>query len=248
MQLLHDKTNSFSALVGVRAAAVLHHLASFGGISEEENELLAGCLGKSSSHEVGHELIAAGTVMEHPRFVLSGWVGSVCILADGRRQILDLLFAGDLAGYSSRPGTRAKTSFVCLTPVVCCSAGELAGRVASHGAQYPGLASAFRGLEDEAEDRLIAQIVRNGRMLAHERISDLLLSLHRRHERAGTRVGDGFLMPLTQEMLGDALGLSTVHINRIIQQLKREGVLRTNGTRWEIPDLHRLAAFAGGRQ
>jgi CRP-like cAMP-binding protein len=227
-----------------RGAVVLRHLQALTTLSAAETELISGSLGRTVSHETNHELMAVDTPLEHPRFVLSGWLGTVRTLRDGRRQILDLYLPGDLVGYSSRPGARAKGSFLCLTHAVCAEVGDLAARAHTHAAQFPGLAAAFRTLEDEAEQRLVAQIVRNGRMMAQERMADLIWSLYQRHEMAGTRIGQGFVMPLTQETLGDTLGLSTVHVNRTLQQLKREQVLRTVGNRWEIPDPARLASVS----
>ena len=51
-------------------------------------------------------------------------------------------------------------------------------------------------------------------------------------------------MPLTQEVLGDVLGLSTVHINRTLQQLRREGLRKTANGRWQIPNIEALRAVA----
>jgi CRP-like cAMP-binding protein len=228
-----------------RVAAVLRHLTALVKLSEAESELVSAGLGRVVSHEANHELIALDAVLEHPRFVLSGWICAVRTLHDGRRQILDLYLPGDLIGYCSRPGARAMASYVCLTHAVCADASELAGRAHAHPAQHPGLAAAFHALEEETERRLIDQLVRNGRMMAHERLADLIWSLYQRHEMAGICVGQGFVMPLTQETLGDTVGLSTVHVNRTLQQLKREQLLKTVGTRWELRAPRRLASYAG---
>lgn len=55
-----------------------------------------------------------------------------------------------------------------------------------------------------------------------------------RHRRAGLAAGDGFSMPLTQEAVGDALGLSTVHVNRVLQQLRRERIVASRAGRIAI--------------
>ena len=53
-----------------------------------------------------------------------------------------------------------------------------------------------------------------------------------------------FDLPLTQSVLGDALGLSTVHVSRLITELRGEGVVNWSGRRIEIADWHRLAEIA----
>jgi len=56
--------------------------------------------------------------------------------------------------------------------------------------------------------------------------------------------GSEFHLPLTQEELGETLGISTVHVNRVFQSLRRQSLLRLEGKHIYIPDLDRLEAFA----
>jgi len=215
-------------------SAILRNLEAATRLFDSDREILASALGPSVSHHAGHELIAAGALLDSPAFLLSGWVCRSVSLPDGRRQILDFYIAGDLVGYCSRPSSRAKASYVCLTNATCASATELVARTHDQPQRYPGLSAAWRAIEDEVEQRLIDQIVCTGRMLAHERMLHLIGDLSRRHRRAGLGSSDGFIMPLTQETLGDAVGLSTVHVNRILQQMRRERIIRTAMGRVEI--------------
>lgn len=215
-------------------AAVLRHLESFARLFDTDREILVGGLGPPVSHLAGHELIPVDALLDTPMFILSGWACRAFSLPDGRRQILDFYIAGDLVGYSSRPPSRAKASYLCLTNTICAGASELIARTHDQPQRYPGLTAAWRGIEDEIERRLIDQIVCTGRMLAHERMMHLIGDISRRLKRAGMGSNDGFVMPLTQEALGDALGLSTVHVNRVLQQMRRERIIRTALGRVEI--------------
>ncbi len=79
------------------------------------------------------------------------------------------------------------------------------------------------GTLDEAS--LLDHIVRLGRQTAYERMAHLLLELRWRLAEVGLGDERKFPLPLTQEVLADALGLSIVHVNRTLQQLRREGLL-----------------------
>ena len=215
-------------------AAVQSHLGSLASLTADERGFLSLALSDSMGRHAGDEFIATDSVLDEPSFILSGWACRAASLPDGRRQILDFYIPGDLAGYCSRPGARARAPYVCLTNAVTANAGQFARRVREQQERYPGLVKALCAVEDEVEQRVLDQIVRIGRMQAHERMAHLLSELHSRHKRAGVGTGDGFVMPLTQETLGDALGLSTVHVNRVLQQLRREQAIRTGAGRIEI--------------
>jgi CRP-like cAMP-binding protein len=155
-------------------------------------------------------------------------------LPDGRRQILDFYIPGELAGYSSRPTASVKAAYVCLTNVIAVGAADLVARTQRRPARYPGLAAAWHAIEDEYESRLVDQIVRLGSMPAQERMLHLIGNLQLRHQRAGIGAAGGFIMPLTQETIGDAIGLSTIHVNRVLQQLRREQIIKTSMGRIEV--------------
>ena len=73
------------------------------------------------------------------------------------------------------------------------------------------------------------QVMRLGRRTAVERLGHWLLDLQHRLALAGVSQGERFPMPLTQEVLSDVLGMSIVHVNRIIQQLRRERLADVKG-------------------
>ena len=223
-------------------AAVIRHLESIAKMSAADLESISNLSSSMVERSAGEELQAPGTLLCESRFLLSGWICRCITLPDGRRQILDFYIPGDLVGYCSRPTARAKASYVCLTSVIAVDAAHLVARTQADALQYPGLTAAWLAIENEIEQRLLDQIVRNGRMPAHERILDLIKDLDGRHRRAGIGFADGFVMPLTQETLGEALGLSTVHINRVLQQMRREQIVRTSLGKIEIVNRRLLDA------
>jgi CRP-like cAMP-binding protein len=170
--------------------------------------------------------------------VVSGWISETRILPDGRRQIFSFLLPGDVASVSgsSHVGSRG---LVALTNVEIADAGALA--MGEQGERISNtLAEAIR----QREERLFDHIVRIGRLTAKERVLNLLLELHDRLDAIGLVKENTFRIPLTQEVFADALGLSVVHINRTLQQLRREGMLTVGRGTVTLQQRHKLATYA----
>jgi CRP-like cAMP-binding protein len=157
---------------------------------------------------------------ERPAMILSGWAAQQRILANGARQICRLVLPGDLLGLRTSPA-RADWPVVALTPVTLLDLSGLAPGAPS-GAAAPGLLALLARDEDRA---LLNQVLRLGALSALQRTAHLVLDLHERLSRVGLVAADIFAMPLTQEMLGATLGLSVVHVNRMLQTLRRDGAL-----------------------
>ena len=83
-----------------------------------------------------------------------------------------------------------------------------------------------------------------GRMEARERIAHFLCELRDRLQPAGLLHDDSYELPVTREQLGDAFGLSTVHVNRVLQELRAEGLITSHGKTLILNDLKRLQEIA----
>ncbi|MGZ9114965.1 MAG: Crp/Fnr family transcriptional regulator, partial [Brevundimonas sp.] len=95
---------------------------------------------------------------------------------------------------------------------------------------------------------LMDQIVRLGRLTAYERLSHLILELRCRLAAVDhTNDTGGLSFPPTQEVLGDATGLSLVHVNRTLRQLREDGMIGLRNGRLTIHDVPALAAISGFR-
>jgi CRP-like cAMP-binding protein len=162
-----------------------------------------------------NELFAEGKALGDPQLILSGWAARVRILPDGGRQILGLLLPGDLIGHCYQPQPVALSSVIALTELMTCKAPAPEPHDSLHCAY--AMSHAF----DEAY--LLAQITRLGRMDACDRLADLFLELLERLALAGLAPGYTFHHPLTQEMVADMTGLTTVHVNRTLKTMRRGG-------------------------
>lgn len=175
------------------------------------------------------------------RAVVSGWVGRINQFPDGRRQILSLCLPGEVL--DARPVAGLQLGHFALTPTQIV---DVTGVMAACRGETPdfALAIAWRELEDEPRQREARQIVRLGRLSAYERTASLLLELHERQRRSGQADASSMPMPLTQEMLSDILALSVVHVNRILQQLRHDGLIVYRASRVVFCDLPALRTAA----
>lgn len=175
-----------------------------------------------------------------PVLILDGWAHRSSLLADGRRQIVEFLLPGDIV--TDDPlATGPSLTATALTPVSFCTlpADAMMTR--------PDLAHALRIGAAIQEGSLRRQIVRLGRMDAIERVTDWMLELYDRLELAGLCAGETMPLPLTQEIMADALGLTSVHINRMLAMLRRDGLLNVQSGRATFLNRNRCRAMVEQR-
>jgi CRP-like cAMP-binding protein len=214
-------TGRFNTHLGVRPIEpIVRRLRSLSNLTDGELEQVRRLGERRERHSPGEQLIGEGPSPGRPRFVVSGWTGRMRLLRDGRRQIFNLLLPGDGFGFGARP---ALSAVVALTALETVDATPLQDAVRRGAA--PGLARAMVAAEIHEDALLLDHAVRLGRLTAVERVAHFLLELQQRLEVVGLGDRQRFPLPLTQEILADALGLSIVHVNRTLQQLRRSGLI-----------------------
>ena len=132
-----------------------------------------------------------------------------------------------------------------LTELETVSAQSLVEAADATAPVHPGLAYAVRIMAHLGHELLCDQIVRLGWQTACGRFAHLMLELYGRLGRVGLAGDNSFAMPLTQNVLADVLGFSVVHVNRTMQQLRRDGLLEVKGGRVFLMHPERLQALAG---
>ena len=177
-----------------------------------------------------------------PIYLISGWAARVRELQDGRRQLVQVLLPGDTL--TPHLQVRQQQQVVqCLTMVQTVD-GAAVKLAANDRAKFPGLAAATELAAAYDRALLMEQVTRLGRHTAYERMANLFLELHHRCQSVGLVHGDGFILPLTQESLGDLLGLSVVHVNRTLQLMRREGAIELKHGRLTLLDMEALRQVA----
>lgn len=175
------------------------------------------------------------------RVVVSGWACRYKLVPDGRRQILALLLPGDVCdghdGLGEMDHTIGALSAVVLgevDPAAYTAAVWADDRI---GQTLRRMVSIEAAIQREWTFNVARRDTREG--LAH-----LFCELYHRLDAIGLVDGGGYAMPLTQIELADALGGTPVHVNRILQVLRRERLLVLTKRRLAIPDLRALEGVA----
>ncbi len=228
-----------------RAEQIASRLGRLGRLTEGDAAHLLEQMPNLEVLPAGRDLAPEDGVGARAGLLLSGWACRQRLLPDGRRQIIDLLMPGDFVGMA--PGAPLQSTWtVCLTRVEFADGEALRRSMADQPEAHPAARQVFAALARLEQVRLLDHVVRLGRQTAYERVAHLLLELYERARLLGDADGGRFSLPLTQEVLADALGLSVVHVNRVLQQLRRDGYveLRTGQARLlNLSALTRLCDF-----
>jgi CRP/FNR family transcriptional regulator, anaerobic regulatory protein len=194
--------------------------------------------------EAGGELFGVGAPCDAVHNLISGWVALYTLLEDGRRQIVQFALPGAVFGAFRGKGARTSFGAHALTDAIACAI--------PHDVLLPHLRDdpeiALRLVRSLGRDCSMAfdHLTSIGRRSARERVANLLLELfvRCRAQWPGDRIEEMYL-PLTQEHIGDATGLTFVHVNRVLRILRKEGIVEFHHRRLRILDPDRLIDVAG---
>ncbi|WP_439361637.1 Crp/Fnr family transcriptional regulator [Bradyrhizobium sp. DASA03007] len=186
----------------------------------------------------GEDLISEGDPVDSVRVVLSGWLCRYKTLEDGRRQIVNFIFPGESCDAHAYLLAVMDHSIATLTPVVYAEIKR--ARFESLIAGDRSLAEAFwcESLVNNAIQREWA--INLGRRVALERVAHLFCEIFERLRPVGMIEGNSCIMPVTQMDLADATGLSVVHLNRTVQELRASGLIVLRERTLTINDLDAL--------
>ncbi|HEY1614949.1 MAG TPA: Crp/Fnr family transcriptional regulator [Rhizomicrobium sp.] len=227
---------------------VIRRLSQFADLSREEIAILVSLTENTQEVPAGTELVHEGQLMDMPRLLMAGWACRFRVLPDGRRQIFEFVLPGDMYGLCLRPQAIALTSSMALTPVVIADAGPLSDVIKSEAETHPGLSRACFSTASLEEAYLLNQLMRVGRQTAYERTAHFILEIRERLEVVGLAGETTVAIPLTQETMADALGLSVVHLNRTLQQLRRDQLIEFKSGMVRLLEPERLADVADFRR
>lgn len=191
----------------------------------------------------GTDIVREGQV-DGPLFtLLRGWAFRYRMLADGRRQILNFLLAGDFIGVQQRMADSASYGVQALSEVLLCVFPRDALEQVHRQAPALGFGITWLAAHELsiADDGLLA----GSRRSAEERITRLFLILYKRVAALmppGAEPGVPF--PLTQQQVADALGLSLTHTKASLRRMEKRGVHRITDGRLYLLDLSSMSSAA----
>ena len=212
-------------------------------LTSEAEDVLARLLDSTRTVEAREDLLAQGREPRYLPLIVGGWAGRYTILEDGRRQIISLLLPGDLCEPFGVLPRFMDNAITALTPVEMAMVRLDALRSAAQASPRIEEALWWDLLVSSAIER--QHLVSLGRRTANERLGHLFCELHLRLSMVGLVDEDNsYEMPVTQADLGDLLGLSVVHVNRSLQDLRRTGMITLRDRRLTIHDLESLRELA----
>lgn len=170
-----------------------------------------------------------------------GWVGRYTVLGAGRRQITALYLPGDYCEPQWIIRPRSTESIIALTPVRAWRKPIV--KLTEVDRTSPD-ARELLGAIPRIIERQSAWITALGRKSAVERISSLMVEFMDRMKVAGRSQSDRFPMPLTQSEIGDVVGLTPIHVNRVMKDLKNRGIIEARSRFVTVRDQAELRAIA----
>lgn len=192
--------------------------------------------------ERGAQILVQGRRSPHVYTVLEGVVMRYKLLEDGRRQIVNFLFPGDLVGLQAAMGEPLSHGVEALTPATLCQFAR--DRIPQLIRDHPEWGFDVVWLAAKEEEALDDHLVALGQRNARERVAYLAVFLVKRAMESGFARGTAVGLGLTQTQIADMLGLSLVHTNRTLQALRQANLIRWNLSEIEIPDLAAACDFA----
>lgn len=221
---------------------LIRKLERFGSLTDEERRVLENAVARVRDYRPREDIVREGAPPTESSIILEG---SACMynnLPDGGRQITAFHVPGDFADLHSFFLKKMDDGVMALTPCKVALVPHQALKEITKN--YPWLTRVlwFTTLVDGAVHR--EWMTTLGRMEARERIAHFLCEMRLRLQSMGMTKDDNYELPITQADLGDAFGMSNVHANRVLQDLRADGLITSRGKTLVINDWERLQQVA----
>jgi CRP-like cAMP-binding protein len=211
-------------------------------LAKDERYALEQAVTWSKKFEIHRNLISEAEKADNLLIVAHGWACRYSCVSDGGRQLTALLVPGDIANLDTLLFDQVGYGVRTLTDVTIVALPR--SRALALADEHPGIARTFTGLAMIENAVASKWIVSLGRRSAHARIAHLLCEIA---IRLGIDDGNDitFPFPLRQEQIGDLLGLTNIHVNRTVRQLRKDGLIQLCDRVLTIPDVAALRYAAG---
>lgn len=211
-------------------------------LTDEEREAVLDLGGEVGNYRTHQDIVSPHEKVHSACLVKSGLVGRYDQMLDGERQVTSIYISGDMCDLHSVVAPSVSWSITALSPstVIRVPHSELRELCV----RFPGLAIAF-WRDGTADAAMFAKWVGNlGRKNGKARMAHLFCEMGMRSEAANLGTRNAYELQLTQKQLADAVGLTSVHVNRMLKWLRAKGLLVFERGRVEILDWDALAELA----
>lgn len=240
-----EVTHICSRVAGESAiSCFIKNFSRYAELSPGDKTFLARFEETPQPYAAGSEVIAQGLPADHLYVLSKGWCVVKYDQADGRRQILDLCHGGDIVGMREVSFKRSINGMQTLTDAVLCPFPK--HLLTEMFSSYPRLASILFLASMRREALLIERVVNLGRRNAEERLAHFVSELKQRADQVADEESASFDIPIPVQLLADCLGMSGMHVYRMINRLKKSKLARFEDGRFTLLDelgLRRLARF-----
>ncbi len=221
---------------------LVQRLSSLSPLSRDDMDALRALTGEASRLRGNVDIVSPGQGFDHACLVVSGIVARFIQLSDGRRQFTAFHMPGDIADIHRVAAPLAGSALQTLSTatIVRVPASELR-KIAFAS---PTITQAFWAYAAVDAAMLAQWAVNLGRRDAKSRMAHFLCEIGVRSENAGLGRSDEFILEASQTQIGDALGLTPVHVNRTLKALRQSGVLSIDGRIVRIDKWPALVAIA----
>lgn len=224
-------------------SALKRKLHAFSPVPREEFEVLAGKLGKPKVVDAREELRFEQQWPHKAFLIAEGWACSYRQLPTGGRQIIDIAIAGDMIGMRSLLMHNAYCHGAAITPAIVFEISS--ATVFELLDSAPRMAAAILWSISRDEAILTEHLANLGRRTARERVAHFFLELKHRLDLIGKVNGTSYSCPLSHSHLADTLGLTSVHLNRVMRELREEDIINFKDGTVDFIDEEKAVALAG---
>ena len=219
----------------------LHRFAEFSDLTAQQRLVLESLTRSPRGYEKRATIRTEGAPTSCVWHLHSGWVGAAINLPNAKRQLAKVHLPGDVLGSTSMCLERAGDTLEAISDAVVSAVPySTLGQIF---VSDPRLAAAFLLSVQKERVSLMHKLAEVGRVSAYERVAGMILDLLVRCRQANIAHKNVIYCPLTQEQIGDMIGLTNAHVNRMLRQLNDEGIIDGMHTRFTIIDEKRLSSL-----
>lgn len=212
--------------MNLTGVCLVERLGRYIALTDSETDVLRALEADERELRRGAVVLEEGKASRELFIVRKGWLQSSVLLDNGGRQIMRVSLPGDVLGLSVLAFDEAPETVKALTDVTLCPFDR--DQVAELVRSQPRLAALLLSLTIAERTTLSDRLASVGRTPARARIAWLLCDIFSRL-RVPSAEADTALVPLTQEEIGDATGLTAVHVNRMMRGLADDGIIERRG-------------------
>lgn len=220
---------------------LIRKLEQFGSLPNQAKIRLTSLVARLSNHAAREDIARESEVRGDIRILVDGVACRYKMFDGGRQAILGFLLPGDIDlidGALERLDHHIGTITPCRVVHVARSAMELAIR------DHPEIGRALRRMSGVEEATLRVWLANMGQCTADKQAAHLFCELRARMAATGLGGEDWFHNPFTQEQFANVLGISAVHMNRVMQQLREMKLVYADGRVIRFPDISKIEDFA----